>query len=100
MHKNVKRIPEPYRQDVARAVEIVKDAGCTDVYLFGSLKDGAAHSGSDIDLAVRGCPPGRYFTLWGTLLLALKHPIDLINLDLQKDFARFLEEHEEMIPLG
>lgn len=100
MHKNMKRIPESYRHDVVRAVEIAKDAGCTDVYLFGSLKDGEVHSGSDIDLAVRGCPPGRYFSLWGTLMLTLKHPIDLINLDMQQDFATFLEDHEELLPIG
>lgn len=40
MHENVRKLPESYRHDVERAVEIVKDAGCTDVYIFGSLKDG------------------------------------------------------------
>lgn len=100
MHENVKQVPESYRSDIERAVKIATDAGCTNIYLFGSLKDGVVHSGSDIDLAVRGCPPGGYFSLWSKLIFSLQHPVDLVNLDLQEDLDRFLSEQGELIPIG
>ncbi len=33
------RLPEIYEKDIRRAVEILKEAGCTHVYLFGSLAE-------------------------------------------------------------
>lgn len=53
-------LPEIYEQDIRRAVEILKGAGCTHVYLFGSLRTGKVRDESDIDLAVRGCPKGEF----------------------------------------
>ncbi len=93
-------VPEPYRKDIRRAVEILKEAGCTDVFLFGSLAAGKVRDKSDIDLAVRGCPPGEFFNLLGRLLLELSYPVDLVNLDRQDAFARYLEEHGELFQIG
>jgi predicted nucleotidyltransferase len=50
------QIPEIYQSDINKAIEILKTAGCTDIYLFGSLATGKSGESSDIDLAVRGCP--------------------------------------------
>lgn len=50
------QLPEIYHKDIRRAVEILKEAGCTDVNLFGSLTTGKNRDGSDINLAIRGCP--------------------------------------------
>ncbi|MBP5706695.1 MAG: nucleotidyltransferase domain-containing protein, partial [Spirochaetales bacterium] len=35
---------------LTKAANILKSAGCTDVYLFGSQLTGKAHSKSDVDL--------------------------------------------------
>ena len=60
MEKKV-QLPEVYEKDVTRAVAILKAAGCTHVFLFGSLASGKVREGSDIDLAIRGCPEGSFF---------------------------------------
>ena len=97
--QSVSQLPEPYRKNVQRAVEILKTAGCTDIFLFGSLVHGKIHSDTDIDLAVRGCPSGEFFHLWGKLSFELDYPIDLISLDLQQDFGRFLAEQQELVKI-
>jgi len=98
--KEEMQLPESYREDVRRAVEILKEAGCTEVFLFGSLIEGKEREGSDIDLAIRGCPKGSFFHLLGKLLLELDHPVDLVNLDRQDAFARYLEEEGELLQIG
>jgi predicted nucleotidyltransferase len=75
------KVPPDYQADLERAAQILKEAGCTKIFLFGSLAEGNLREGSDIDLAVRGCPPKEYFHVWGQLLRELQHPVDLIDLD-------------------
>jgi len=94
------QLPEIYQKDVRRAVEILKDAGCTDIFLFGSLAAGKIKDKSDIDLAIRGCPKGKFFHLLGRLLLELDYPVDLVNLDRQDAFARYLEEEGELLQIA
>lgn len=94
------QLPKIYQEDVHRAVEILKEAGCTHVFLFGSLTAGRIRDGSDIDLAIRGCPKGRFFHLLGKLLLELDHPVDLVSLDRQDAFACYLEEEGELLQIG
>ncbi len=99
MNKQIE-IPKIYRRDVRKAVEILKGAGCTDIFLFGSLATEKTRDSSDIDLAIRGCPQGEFFHLLGRLLLELDHPVDLVSLDKQDAFARYLEEEEELLQVG
>jgi predicted nucleotidyltransferase len=73
MQNNV-QLPEPYQKNIRRAVEILKVAGCTDIFLFGLLATGNIRGESDIDLAIRGCPKGKFFHLLGRLLLDLDYP--------------------------
>lgn len=77
--------------DLALAVKILKEEGCTAVYLFGSAAEGESGRVQDIDLAVKGCPTGEFFRVLGRLILELENPVDLINLDMNDDFAEFLE---------
>ena len=93
------QLPIAYRQDIRRALTILKEAGCSNVFLFGSLAAGRVKDGSDIDLAVRGCPKGQFFHLLGKLLLELDHPVDLIDLDRQDAFAHYLEKEGELFPI-
>lgn len=94
------QIPEPYQKDVSQAIQVLKEAGCTDIFLFGSLATGKIGDKSDIDLAVRGCPRGKFFHLLGRLLLELERPVDLVNLDRQDPFARYLEEEGELLQIA
>ena len=94
------QIPEIYKSDINKAVEILKTAGCTDIYLFGSLATGKSGESSDIDLAVRGCPQGEYFHILGQLLLKLDRSVDLVSMDKQDAFARYLEKEGELLQIG
>lgn len=51
--------------------------GATRIILFGSLAQGRFHEDSDIDLAVAGIEPGRFFFALGELLPLSPFPIDL-----------------------
>lgn len=85
-------IPEVLWDDIRRAVRILKEAGCSEVFLFGSVVSGKVKDGSDIDLAIRGCPPGSFFQLLGKLIWELDHSVDLVNLDSQDAFAQYLQK--------
>lgn len=94
------RFPEPYQKSIRRAVEILCEAGCTDIFLFGSLATGESGDRSDIDLAVRGCPKGEFFRLLGQLLLELDYPVDLVDLDRHDAFAHYLEQEGGLLQIG
>lgn len=93
-------IPESYQRSLQRAIEILKAAGCTDVFLFGSLAAGQIRADSDLDLAVRGCPEGKFFFVLGQLLLELDYPVDLVNLDRSDAFATYLEREGELLQIA
>ena len=93
-------IPPILEKDLQQAVRILKDAGCSAVYLFGSRATGNFHDQSDIDLAIQGCPEGRFFRLVGQLYMELDTRIDLVDLDNQEDpFARRLLASGELVPI-
>lgn len=94
------QIPEKYRRDVDRAVTILREAGCSQIFVFGSLTTAETRDESDIDLAVRDCPRGRFFHLLGRLLLELEHPVDLVDLDRQNAFAHHLERVGGLLQVG
>jgi predicted nucleotidyltransferase len=93
----VVQLPEPYRRQIRRAASILREAGCTQVFLFGSLATGEIKDRSDIDLAVRGCPRGEFFLVLGRLILELDYPVDSVNLDSQDAFARYLEREGDLL---
>ena len=92
-------IPDDYKRDIIRAREILKNGGCSDIFLFGSLITGEYRNKSDIDLAIRGCPKGKFFHLLGKLLFELKYSVDLINLDNKDAFSCYLEKEGELIQI-
>ena len=86
-------LPKGYRDDIKKAVFLLKKAGCTEIYLFGSLAEGhTVHSKTDIDLAVRGLPDKVYFKTLADLLFSLQHNVDLVSLDTDVSFAQHLIE--------
>lgn len=95
--KETNAIPEVFREDIRRAVEILKGGGCSEVHVFGSAITGGVRDRSDIDLAIRGCPKGSFFRLLGSLLWELGHPVDLVNLDSEDAFAQYLQKEEVLV---
>ena len=90
-------VPAMFRADIDKATQILRDAGCTEGYLFGSVAMGKAQQASDIDLAVRGIPPAEFFRVYGKLAMSVGTPIDLIDLDDHRSFSRRLAERGEFI---
>ena len=93
-------IPAEYRSDVDRAVRISKEEGCRAVYVFGSVVAGQPGPRSDLDLAVRGCAPERFYRLLGRLMDELSCPVDLVDLDVETSVAQFLEEEGQLVHVG
>ena len=89
--------PEEYRADIERAVQILRAGGCREVYVFGSVAEDRTREGSDLDLAVRGCPPRNFFPLLGRLLIELDHSVDLVDLDRGSRLVGFLQKHELLV---
>ncbi|HEY73729.1 MAG: hypothetical protein B6I35_11190 [Anaerolineaceae bacterium 4572_32.2] len=98
--REIAQLPDTYQKNIRRAASIIREVGCTDVFLFGSLTAGEIRDKSDIDLAIRGCPKGKFFHLLGRLLLELDYPVDLVNLDRPDAFGRYLEKEGELVPIG
>lgn len=97
---DIHMLPDDYREDIERAVQILKEGGCREVHVFGSVAEGRTRVRSDLDLAVRGCPPERFFELLGRLLMELDHSVDLVDLDSGSRLTDFLQRHRLLIHVG
>jgi len=66
---------------IERAAALLREEGAREVYVFGSVAAGRQRAGSDLDIAVAGLPPERFFRAVGRLLTELPVSVDLIDLD-------------------
>ena len=64
------------------------------VLLFGSSLGG---DGNDIDLAVEGVVPGKFYDYYGELMFSLTKPVDLIDLSGTSKFVEMIRR--EGVPL-
>jgi predicted nucleotidyltransferase len=62
-------------------VEILRAHHAREAYLFGSTVRGHASARPDVDIAVGGCAPDRFYRLAAELERALALPLDLVDLD-------------------
>lgn len=93
MSFSIDLIPEDFRTDLKRATDVLCSLGAQEVYIFGSLTDPSrAETSADIDLAVSGLPPEKFFRSYGELLGVMEHPFDLVDLDVDSRFVRKLRE--------
>ena len=84
--------PRTIQQDLQIAIDYLKKAGCTEIFVFGSAASGENDPESDLDIAVRGIEPMHFFEIYGELMMRLSRPVDLIDLDIQPNFGRRLSE--------
>jgi predicted nucleotidyltransferase len=80
------------RQRIERAAQVLKEHGAREVYLFGSAAKGQMREGSDVDLAVVGLPPERFFRAMACAHQALDRSLDLVDLDEDNPFTRNLRK--------
>jgi predicted nucleotidyltransferase len=90
-------IPELFLPHVNRAAEILKDAGCHECFIFGSIAEGRSTAESDIDIAIRGLPPEKFFAVYGQLSRQVPLEIDLVDLDDGSRFSQKLVSREAML---
>ena len=68
---------------------MLKESGCEEIYLFGSLADGTANEDSDIDLAVRRIASGKFLNA-GQTCIAPDHIY--VHVDIKDEFIRKMKD--------
>jgi len=76
--------------DIEKASRCLKEEGCTEVFLFGSLVTGKYTDLSDIDLGIMGLPPRKYIRTYSKLNNIIKNKFDLIDFDENRDLYNLL----------
>lgn len=79
------------KRKLLQATKILKDAGCTEIYIFGSQANGKAGKNSDVDLGVKGLPAQSFFGIHYDLEAALNMRVDLVDFDCQNDFFSIIK---------
>ena len=82
------------------AADILKKAGCENLYLFGSQALGTADRHSDIDIGVTGLPPAQFFLVHSELENTLDMKVDLVDFDCQRSFFELLQNLGELKRIG
>jgi predicted nucleotidyltransferase len=85
---------------IENATAVLKAAGAREVYLFGSAFSDKMRPDSDVDLAVSGLPPQVFFRAMSDAERALGLPLDLIDLDEDNPFTRYLRSEGELRRVG
>ena len=85
------------QSEVEKVARILLQAGAREVFLFGSAAHGKERAESDLDLAVRGLPPERFFVAMSAIAFAISVPFDLIDLDDKNPFTNYLETEGELL---
>lgn len=91
---------EILEQLIKKAVQALREEGAREVFIFGSAADVSADHVSDIDLAVKGLPPKRFIKAMGKVGDILQCPFDLVDLDEENPFTRYLREEGELRRVG
>jgi predicted nucleotidyltransferase len=85
---------------VDKAASALKAVGAKEVYVFGSASKGKMRPNSDVDLAVSGLPPEVFFRAMAAAHDALGRPLDLVGLDEDNAFTRYLKSKGELVRVG
>lgn len=91
---------ETVADSINQLVAVFKSSGAKSVYIFGSAAKGTLRSDSDIDFAVSGLPPDKFFKALSVASNMIDRPIHLIDLDEATPFTRYLIEEGELQRVG
>ena len=97
---NIDMLPEKYQDDIKKATNLLRNAGCKGVFLFGSLITGDVHKDSDIDIGITGLHPSKFFRVYASLDRELTNRVDLVDFDLTNDFYGLLSSLGEVVEIG
>ena len=88
---------ELLENELAKIIGISKDFGAEKVLLFGSCLEGV-ESAQDIDIAVKGVKPEKFFEMYGKILGVVDSEVDLIPLeDAREHFSKRILEKGRVI---
>jgi len=96
---NFESLPDAYQKDIKKAVEILKNKGCKEIYLFGSLVTGECHENSDIDIGIKGLAPGIFFKVWTDISNNTDNEIDLVDFDGCERMYNILRKYKELFQI-
>ena len=85
---------------VDEVVAVLREAGAQEIYLFGSAATGSLREDSDLDFAVSGLPPQMFFRAVTRAQRCLRRGLDLVDLDQDTPFTRYLKEEGELVRVG
>jgi predicted nucleotidyltransferase len=85
---------------IERVTAVLKAAGAREVYVFGSAASERMRSDSDVDIAVSGLRPEIFFRAMSDAERALGRSLDLIDLDEDSPFTRYLKSEGELRRVG
>ena len=83
-------------RDKATVAALARRYGAARVWLFGSSANGRKR-GRDLDLAVEGVAPARFFQFLGELMLSLSRPVDLVSLEKRSKLSALIRR--EGVPI-
>ncbi len=81
MEEKIEKLPNSYQDDIKKAIEILKENGAKEVFIFGSIANGKFNTNSDIDIAVKGIESENFYKVASILMFELENEFDLIDLD-------------------
>ncbi|OPX23502.1 MAG: hypothetical protein B1H02_04900 [Candidatus Latescibacteria bacterium 4484_107] len=88
---------EVLEKQLAEIIGISKEFDVDKVWLFGSCLEGL-DSAQDMDIAVKGVKPDRFFEMYGRILSAVDREVDLIPLeDTREHFSKRILEKGRLI---
>ncbi len=101
MIENLKNLPESYQKDIQKAIDILKENGAKEVFIFGSIVNGKFNENSDIDIAIKGLKPQDFYKVASILMFELENEFDLIDLDDENNrFSQMLLKVGGLLQVG
>ena len=85
---------------IAMGAKVLHSEGARRVFVFGSAGAGTSTDESDVDFAVEGLPPDRYFRAVGRLMLTLRREVDVVALESDAPFVQRLKESGTLRRVG
>jgi predicted nucleotidyltransferase len=85
---------------IMRAAAELKSAGAREIYVFGSAAKGTGDAASDLDLAVSGLPAAIFYRTGARVSDLIGRSVDLIDLDINTPFTRYLRTENELVRVG
>ena len=97
----INNLPYSYQEDIKKAIQILKDNGATEIFIFGSIAKGNINENSDIDIAIKGINAKDFYRVASILMFELENKFDLIDLDDKENrFSQMLLKVGGLLKVG